>query len=170
MIIDLTTRNYPETVRDLRTAFPNTIIPDNPSDADLDALGRARVQSVPVPEYDSITQSVRELGPEETPDGFFQQWEVYELSEEEIAANQRALVPPIVSRFQALAVMHLAGILPTIEAAMESPDADPLHKLAWKEAREFNRDSPTIAAMSAQLNMSEEEVDNLFILASTLEA
>lgn len=80
------------------------------------------------------------------------------------------IVPQIVSRFQALAALHIAGLLPTIEAAMESPDADPLQKLAWKEAREFNRNSPTILAMSNQLNLTDEQVDDLFTLAATLEA
>lgn len=165
MIIDLTTRNYPETVRDLRVAFPNSIIPDNPSDADLSALGRARVQSTPVPEYDSITQIVRELDPEETVDGFVQRWEVYALSEEEAAANRRSLIPQEVTRYKALAALAQAGLYEAVETWVARPETPLMVKIAWSTAQEFRRDSQFIADAAAAMGMTDEQVDQLFAAA-----
>jgi len=76
----------------------------------------------------------------------------------------------VVSRFQARAALHLAGLLETVEAAMASPTADPIVKLAWTDAREFRRSSPSIAAMATQFGWSTEQVDQLFLTARGIEA
>jgi len=41
---------------------------------------------------------------------------------------------------------------------------------AWTDAQEFRRMSPTILALSDQLNLTEPEVDDLFRQAATIEA
>lgn len=76
----------------------------------------------------------------------------------------------VVSRFQAKAALSLVGLLETVEAAMASPTADPIIKLAWTDAREFRRSSPSIAAMAAQFGWSEAQLDQLFLAARGIEA
>lgn len=78
-------------------------------------------------------------------------------------------VPQIVSRFQARAVLMLAGKLEAVQAAVDGSD-DPLVKLAWSEAVEFNRQSPTIAALAGAIGLTEAEVDDLFRQAATITA
>lgn len=72
------------------------------------------------------------------------------------------------SRFQARAALHLAGLLPAVEATVA--DADPLMQLAWADAVEFRRDSPTIAAIAAGLDLTDEQVDELFRAAMQITA
>lgn len=79
-------------------------------------------------------------------------------------------VPQSVSRFQARAALHLAGLLDQIEATMTDPETDPLARLAWHDARDFHRDSPTVAAMAAALGLSDAQLDELFITAAGIHA
>lgn len=79
-------------------------------------------------------------------------------------------VPPAVTRFQARAALHLAGLLDQVELLMSQESTPALAKLAWTDAQEFKRASPTVATMSAALGLSEEEVDQLFIVAAGIDA
>ena len=78
--------------------------------------------------------------------------------------------PQVVSRFQARAALHLAGLLTTVEALMAAPETDMLARLAWADATEFRRDSPTLVAMAAALSLTDEQLDQLFITAAGLVA
>lgn len=80
------------------------------------------------------------------------------------------LVPRAVTRFQARAALHLAGLLPQVEALMTHPDTPMLARLAWADALEFRRESETVAAMSAALGLSGEQIDALFVAAAGIEA
>lgn len=79
-------------------------------------------------------------------------------------------VPQVVSRFQARAALHLAGLLEQVESLMAAPEADSLARLAWADAIEFRRDSPTLVAMAAALSLTNEQLDELFITAAGLVA
>jgi len=78
--------------------------------------------------------------------------------------------PQVVSRFKARAALHLAGLLTTVEALMAAPETDELARLAWKDATEFHRDSPTLVVMAAKLSLTDEQIDQLFITAAGIEA
>lgn len=80
------------------------------------------------------------------------------------------VVPQVASRFQARAALHLAGLLPQVEALMAAPETDMLARLAWTDAVEFRRDSPTLVAMAAALSLTDEQLDQLFTTAATIEA
>lgn len=75
-----------------------------------------------------------------------------------------------VSRFQARAALHLSGILTTVEALMSAPETDMLAKLAWQDAQEFRRNSPTVLAMAGALGLTDEQLDQLFEVAKSIEA
>jgi hypothetical protein len=79
-------------------------------------------------------------------------------------------VPTVVSRFQALAALHLAGVLPHVESLMSAPEADFLVKLAWQNAQEFHRNSPMVLALSGALGLSTEQLDALFTTAAGIVA
>lgn len=88
-----------------------------------------------------------------------------ELPDEAIAvAEWRAAMT--VSRFQAIAVLLNAGLLSQVNAALA--DAGPLAQLAWAEATEFRRNSPTIAGLSAGLGLTDTQVDDLFRAAALI--
>ena len=74
----------------------------------------------------------------------------------------------VCSRFQAKAALHLAGLLPAVEAAIAQ--ADPLTQMAWAEAVEYSRHSPAILALAGALELTDEQVDDLFRTAMQIEA
>lgn len=79
-------------------------------------------------------------------------------------------IPFSVSRFQARAALHLAGLLDDVEALMAAPDTPALAKLAWADAMEFERQSPTIAALAGAVGLTEQDIDALFITAAGIKA
>jgi len=81
-------------------------------------------------------------------------------------ADERARM--VVSRFQARAALHAAGLLGMVEAAVAQ--ADPLARIAWADAVEFRRDSPTIAALAGAVGLTETQIDDLFRSAAQITA
>jgi hypothetical protein len=92
--------------------------------------------------------------------------EVDEPTEAEQLASERAAM--VCSRFQAKAALHLAGLLDTIEAVVAS--ADPVAQIAWADAAEFRRNSPTIADLAAGAGLTDAQIDDLFRVAATITA
>lgn len=80
------------------------------------------------------------------------------------------IAPTVVSRFQARAALLQAGMLETVTALMTADTTDPLARLAWSEALEFRRDSPTIATMAAALGLTDAQLDALFVTAAGISA
>lgn len=76
----------------------------------------------------------------------------------------------VVSRFQARAALHLAGYLERIESHMALATTDMLVKLAWQDATEFRRTSPTLVALAVILEMDDEQLDQLFASAKAITA
>lgn len=81
-----------------------------------------------------------------------------------------APVPAVVSRYQARAALHNAGLLTTVEVLMSNPATPFLARLAWKEVVQFERNSPTILAMATLLPLTDEQLDALFVAAAEIRA
>lgn len=94
--------------------------------------------------------------------------EIREVDDSDVFVGRNRIVPVSVSRFQARAALMDSGLLADAEIAVSS--MGPLEQLAWAEATEWRRDSPTIDAMAGLLNLSVSDVDNLFIEASKIVA
>lgn len=71
-----------------------------------------------------------------------------------------------VSRFQALAALTQAGLLNQVQGFIDQ-STDPLLRLAWAEAS-FDRQSSMVRAVSEELGMTEDEVDQLFEAATKI--
>ena len=76
------------------------------------------------------------------------------------------VVPQSITRFQAMAAMSNAGLLTKVQTAVAS--ASTLTQLAWANAQEFDRASPTIAELAAALNISSAKIDELFIAGASI--
>lgn len=85
---------------------------------------------------------------------------------EELLTQERAGM--VCSRFQAKAALHQAGLLAQVEA--ELAHADTISQLAWADATEFRRNSPTIASLAGALGLTPEQIDDLFHAAMQIEA
>lgn len=76
-------------------------------------------------------------------------------------------IPDVVTPFQAKAALLQAGLLPSVEAAIEA--ADPVVRLAWEYALEFRRTSPAVQGLAQAMGWTEEQLDGLFEMAATIE-
>ena len=79
-------------------------------------------------------------------------------------------IPSSVTRFQALAVLAAGGYLPTIRTYIATLDQDDITRLAWENAADWERTSPTLNILAAMLNLTEAQVDELFIAAAGISA
>ena len=73
-----------------------------------------------------------------------------------------------MSRFQALAALTNAGLYATAQAAVTA--AGGITLLAWNNATQFDRTSPTIASLQGALGLTSAQVDALFIAAAQITA
>lgn len=84
-------------------------------------------------------------------------------------AIEPSSIPQEVTRFQALASLHLTGLLEQVEAIMAAPETSVLTKLAWQNAQTFKRHSTMVLAIAEVLQLSEQQLDDLFITAAGVE-
>lgn len=80
-------------------------------------------------------------------------------------AIQIFVKPSVVSPYQAKTALMYTGLYETVETMINASN-NPILKIAWNSATEFNKNSPLIQALAQQLNLSEEQVDVLFLSAS----
>jgi len=79
-------------------------------------------------------------------------------------------IPSSVTRFQALAVLAQAGYLDTIWTYIESLPRSNITRLAFENATEWERTSPTLATLATMLNLNEAQVDEMFMAAANITA
>ena len=80
-------------ISEIRAAHPNMSIPDG---ADLTDIGYGRYEHTSQPSVDSMTQGIRQVDPVLVDGMYQQQWIIYDLPAEHIAANQAAAVQSLV--------------------------------------------------------------------------
>jgi hypothetical protein len=82
--------------------------------------------------------------------------------------KKASAVPESVTPFQAKAALLQTGLLENVNAALAG--ASPLARLAWAEATEFKRNSPTVVMLAGVLGLSDASLDELFRNASRITA
>lgn len=76
------------------------------------------------------------------------------------------VTPSVVSMRQARLALLQSNLLSTVTAAIEAgSEAD---KITWEYATEVRRDDSLVQNLAVSLGLTEEDVDNLFVLASSL--
>lgn len=78
-------------------------------------------------------------------------------------------IPDQVTRFQAMAALSNAGLLAGVETMMQRPDVDEITRLAWQNALYFRRNSEMVLAMAGELQLTESQLDDLFVSAGAIE-
>lgn len=97
LVKDLSVQQYPYSTKHLVLDNPETSFPEfhKMSEADLDSClsgyGVFKVKSTPYPTYDAVTHRLVERQPTAIDGVWTQQWEVIQLSPEEVANNMEAL-------------------------------------------------------------------------------
>ena len=90
---------------------------------------------------------------------------VTDIPQEEITAMRKALVPSEISRFQALSILSQYGLYSSVKAYINSNNTTEMQKIAFNEASVFLRSSPTMINIASLLNITEEQLDQMFIEA-----
>jgi hypothetical protein len=82
--INTQTGEYPISQQQIQQEYPNTSFPT----PFVPPSQYAVVFQSPTPQYDSLTQGVSETTPEETAGQWYQTWQVYDLTPEQIQYNK----------------------------------------------------------------------------------
>lgn len=157
---------YPYTRADLRADFPDTGFPRDLSQADLSDYGAVYVEPVPMPAI-LDTEVAEVLGgasgvDEYEPGKFRQMWTIRDKTPEELGD----IIPQVVSMRQARLALLSADLLEAANSAVLA--LDEAAQIEWEYALEVRRDHPLIIGIGAQLDLTEEQIDDLFIQASIL--
>lgn len=78
------------------------------------------------------------------------------------------VVPESVATHKMLIAMDAAGMLESVQALVNAVGG--ALKIAFDRAPQIHRASPMVAGMAAQLGLTSEQVDALFIAAAAIEA
>lgn len=76
------------------------------------------------------------------------------------------VIPSNVSPAQARLALHGAGLLTQVEAIVAAADVPT--QIAWNNASVIERNSPTVAALSAALGLTDAQLDALFTTAAAI--
>lgn len=81
--------------------------------------------------------------------------------------TQPPIVPNEVTNWQARAALHDAGLFDQVDAAVKAAAAQyPKISYAWEYGNTFLRSSEFIVTMAAQLGLSSQQIDDLFVAAA----
>lgn len=131
----------------------------------LDA-GFTPVTELPALSYDQATHRIEQTAPAEVEGIWTRGWMVVALTPEEVEAKRKASVPQSVSIRQACQALEEAGLLDDIEAAIAA--APRTVQIDWQRATSVDRSWPTLLAVQAQMGLTDEQIDALFIRAAQL--
>ena len=153
---------------DIRSEFLNVSFPSTMLEKNIIDVGLIPVQTIPSPEVDPFVQVVEE---EEAPiliDGqWTQQWTIRDLTPEEIQAK----IPSVITMRQARLALLQEGLLDQVQSTIDSiedPSVRASAKIEWEYATEINREHPWVQNLSSSMGISENRLNELFRLASTL--
>jgi len=75
-------------------------------------------------------------------------------------------IPATVTRFQALATLAAGGYLDTVHAYIDTLPRSNITRLAFENATDWERTSPTVNALATMLGLTDAQIDELFIAAA----
>jgi hypothetical protein len=90
-----------------------------------------------------------------------EQWELYNLTEQE---RFKKLVPNSISMRQARLQLLEANLLDTVEATVAN---DRAMQIEWEYVTELERNNSLVFSLATVLNLTEQQLDELFIAASS---
>ena len=116
-----------------------------------------------------MTYTIEDVGTVPMPDGSVKELSLEEkqalVNEWNIAANKK-YVPIEVTMRQARLALHQQGKLTQVEEVVAQ--ADQQTKISWEFASTVDRNSDLVKSLSPALGFTDQQLDDLFILASTL--
>ena len=154
---------YPYSDDMLRRDNPQTSFPDQITDALRSEYGVEPVTIVDPPAGDVVT----EIDPALIDGVWTQQWSVREFTPEELQTRRESMA---VSQRRARRALLQLGLLSQVETAINAlPEPEKSAALIeWEYAQEIRRGNALVQSLAPALNLSEEDLDNLFAAASQI--
>lgn len=90
----------------------------------------------------------------------------YKCIDENFTGQTPVEVPISVTPRQVRLVLLAQGLLATVEGMIASQDE--ATQITWKYASEFRRDDPLLNQLAANLNLTQQQIDDFFIEAAAL--
>lgn len=122
------------------------------------------------PAYDKFTEKLMPGVIEQDGASWFQRWSVVPMSSQEIIDYKRSMVPAAVTMRQArlalLSADKLAGVQTVINSLPEPQKTKA--QIEWDYSQEVQRANGFVAVIGPALGLTEDQIDDLFILAATL--
>ena len=165
--LNTNTNEYPVALAQMQAAYPLTIFP-TPFEENFEEF--EHVKPTQPPEHDPATHRAVEVDPIELDGEWQQAWEVVALTPEEMESARRVLVPPAVTMRQARLALLGAGLLASVDAAIDglpSPQKEAA-RIEWEYATEVQRSSGLVPMMGAALGLDDAALDALFTEAAAL--
>lgn len=161
---------FPYSAGELKSDNPQTSFPQILDDESLAEWGVYPVIRTEA-QYDPASQDVTLDGCELIDGIWYYKWLVNDLSQEQITANYRKLIPTAITMRQARLILLQNSLLDNIGPAIAAITDLTMRRSAeieWEFSNEVQRDNLLIAQLSAALGLSETDLDNLFIAGSKL--
>ena len=166
-VLNQAVEKFPYSINDLKKDNPQVSFPEQLTDALLAEFNVFPVVATE-PGHDPASQVATQNSCFYNADQ--QRWEtawaVRDLTVEELEAAYQASIPQVVSIRQAKLALLEAGLLNTVNAAVAA--ADQATQIEWEYATEIRRDWPTLVALTPMLGLTNNQIDQLFIVAATL--
>lgn len=125
------------------------------------------VIDTPQPTFDPLWQNLTLVNPAKHDGVWVQQWSVTDMTPEEhavVMANYRGSL--FCSPLQGKIELDNRGLLDSAEVIVAS--ADKITKLAWANATVWLRTSPMIETIGSELELTPDDLDNLFVQAAKI--
>jgi len=167
MWIDPSSQNVFRTHAEIRDSWKLVSFPTEIKESHIEFLGLKPIKSIPQPDYNRMNQTVVETDPILVDGEWTQQWEIRQLTQEEI----KTLVPDLITMRQLRLALLQEDLLENVESTIESV-SDPKQRstldIEWKYSMIVYRNQHWIEILANLLKISEVELDNLFVIGSTL--
>lgn len=166
--INTQTKVYPVSLAQIQAEHPLTMFPQPFAEAFGDY---APVANTEEPVHDPATHKLVQLPPAEVDGEWRQAWDVVALTPQELDDARRARVPASVTRRQARQALLLAGLLDSVQPAIEAL-ADPvlrgMAQIEWDDSQAFERHRPLLVSLGHAIGLDDAGLDDLFTTAAGL--
>lgn len=158
------------TEREFRVMHDNVVFPFVLAPSVLDEFGADAVLAAPAPAV-TANQTVERSGTRQDALGnWVYAWVVRDLTPEEITTHAESLVPQQVTMRQARLALLQSGLYASVNSTIAdmTGEVGDAARIEWEYSQTVMRQYPLITSLATILNLTDEQLDALFIQAAQL--